>query len=217
VTGKKIVLTWDDGPSVHTDRLLDILHGEDARAVFFLEGKTLADASAQHDEFRARVRRMADEGHEICNHTLSHQKLTGLDSSTIQREVQSAEDLFAAQTGRRTRCIRPPFGAHDDHVLRVLRGLDYKVVLWSLNTYDWKYASSERPEEFDPDEILDLVRAGTQIAAGPLIHIQHDGQATGASIEVVPQVIGYLRAQGWTFITLRECLGGPIDAPATDG
>lgn len=213
VTGKKIVLTWDDGPSVHTDRLLDILREEDVRAAFFLKGKTLAEDYTDHDESRAKVRRIADEGHEICSHTLSHKRLTDLDRAGIEREVQTAEELFAAQTGRRTRCIRPPFGGYDDRVLSILRERDYKVVLWSLNTYDWQYASTELPDEFDPKKILDLVRTGTQGAMGPLIHIQHDGQASGVSIETVPLVIRYLRDQGWTFITLRECLGGPIDVP----
>ena len=46
--------------------------------------------------------------------------------------------------------MRPPFGDTNDHVLEILRELDYRVILWSLNTNDWQYASLDNADELDP-------------------------------------------------------------------
>jgi peptidoglycan/xylan/chitin deacetylase (PgdA/CDA1 family) len=208
-TGKEVVLTFDDGPSPYTDELLDLLKKEGIHATFFLKGKELGTLASGYEDNRRRARRIRDEGHEICNHTLTHRKLTTLSDAEIVEEMNTSEALLAETTGLHTRCMRPPFGDYDDRVLSVVRGLGYEVLMWNLNTYDWKYASTEQPV-FDPPRIMSYVREVTREATKPLIHIQHDALDMQASIRMVPRVVDYLRQSGWRMISLSECLGAPI-------
>jgi len=212
-TDKSVVLTFDDGPSPYTDRLLDILAEKNAHAAFFLKAKKLDAEFTGYLENRMRVKRIQEAGHEICNHTFSHDGLVGPSDAGVRTEMLRAEELIADITGRRTRCMRPPFGDYNDHVLEILKDLDYQVIMWSLNTEDWRYASTDNLDELDPPKILEMIEQDTKSATGPLIHLQHDAEDSEPSIEMVPQVIDYLRAQGWNLITLSECLGGSIDVP----
>ncbi|AKT38983.1 polysaccharide deacetylase family protein [Chondromyces crocatus] len=215
-TGKFAVLTFDDGPSPFTDELLGHLHAKGAPAAFFLKGKKLADDFTGHAEHRARVQRIAAAGHEICNHTFTHDGLVypGKGEAAIRADMLDAEDLIADVTGRRTRCMRPPYGDHNPQVLGILASLDYRVIMWSLNTDDWRYGSIEYPADISPTKILELVDKTLRQSTEPLIHIQHDAEDSEPSVATVPQVIDAIRAQGWTLISLSECLGEPIDVPA---
>ncbi|EYF01588.1 polysaccharide deacetylase family protein [Chondromyces apiculatus] len=213
-TGKFVALTFDDGPSPFTDRLLGYLADKAAPAAFFLKGKKLADNFTGHAEHRARVARIAAAGHEICNHTFSHSGLVGPSEAAVRADMLDAEDLIADVTGRRTRCMRPPYGDHNPAVLSILEDLDYRVIMWSLNTDDWKYASIEYPNDLSIPKMLDLVTKTLQQGADPLIHIQHDAEDSEPSVDAVPQVIDAIRAQGYTLISLSECLGEPIDVAA---
>ncbi len=212
-TDNVVVLTFDDGPSPYTDKLLELLDKSHARATFFLKADNLDETHPQHVENRLRVRRMQAAGHEICNHTHSHRRLTSLDDAAVRDEITKAEDLIANETGRRTRCMRPPYTDYDNRVLGILGQLDYRVILWSFDTADWHHASTEFPDEFDPNKVLDTVTAATGSLTGPLIHIQHDNEYTEASVDLVPLVIDRLRTGGWEVVSLSECIGGWIDKP----
>jgi peptidoglycan-N-acetylglucosamine deacetylase len=212
-TGKAVVLTFDDGPSPYTKDLLDILAKENVRAAFFLKADNLDESHPASAANRLEVVRMRDEGHEICNHTFSHRRLPDLDDAGVMEEMTRAEALIADVTGRRTRCMRPPYSAYDDRVLGILRELDYGVVMADLDTMDWLHASTEFPADFDPEKVLGFVDEGLAGAEGPLIHIQHDNEYTQASVELVPLVLARFRAHGFEFVSLSECVGGRIDSP----
>ncbi|WP_169796552.1 polysaccharide deacetylase family protein [Chondromyces crocatus] len=213
--GKVVVLSFDDGPSPYTDSLLAILKEKKAPAAFFLKAKKLAKDFPKYDEYRARVKRIAEAGHAVCSHTFSHSGLVGphVTEASVREDITKAEDLIADITGRRPKCLRPPFGDTDERSLKILKELDYQVILWNLNTDDWRYGSSDREKDFDPPKILDMVRKTLDKSEGPFIHIQHDSEESEASVKMVPQVIDLLRSRGYTTITLQECLGRPIDIP----
>ncbi|EYF01582.1 polysaccharide deacetylase family protein [Chondromyces apiculatus] len=213
--GKVVALSFDDGPSPYTDSLLAILKEKKAPAAFFLKAKKLARDFPKYEDYRARVKRIAEAGHAVCSHTFSHSGLVGphVTEATIRADITKAEDLIADITGRRPKCLRPPFGDTDDRSLAILKEYGYQVILWNLNTDDWRFASSDRKKDFDPPQILALVQKTLAKSQGPFIHIQHDSEESEASIKMVPQVIDYLRDQGYTTISLQECLGQPIDIP----
>jgi len=211
--GKVVTLTFDDGPSPYSNELLDALAQAKVPATFFLKGDNLDEGNPQRDANRLAVKRMQDEGYEICNHTFSHPNLTTLTDDDVVQEMQRSEDLIADVTGRRTRCMRPPYSAYDDRILGILKSLGYSVVMWSFDSEDWHYASTEFPDEYDPEKMLATVTDAVATAKPPLIHIQHDNEFTQASVEMVPQVIDEMRKGGFEFVTLAECLGGATDVP----
>ncbi|MGH7714384.1 MAG: polysaccharide deacetylase family protein, partial [Vulcanimicrobiaceae bacterium] len=127
-------MTFDDGPNgADTDSVLDALGEEDVRATFFVVGKA---AAAQPEV----VRRIADEGHALGNHSWDHAHLNVRSRHGIVRQLRKTDDAIFAATGMCTRLVRPPFGARSFHVLDELRRMDYTCVLWSTPlAREWEY------------------------------------------------------------------------------
>lgn len=106
-TSPAVALTFDDGPDpTHTPKVLDLLAGRGATATFFVVGGGVRT-------FPDLVRRMVDEGHEVANHTLSHQRLDRLDRAGVRAELvggAAAIEELALPRGTRPRLVRLPFG-----------------------------------------------------------------------------------------------------------
>lgn len=133
----KIVLTFDDGPSLeYTPRILDTLAEYKVPAVFFVVGERLQVPGA-----REIVRRAAREGHIIGNHTFNHVKLTEVSSEEVRSQISRTHDLISEFEPRR-KLFRPPYGACNDAVKAIAKQLGYKTVLWDASSDDWKAENS---------------------------------------------------------------------------
>lgn len=106
-TSPAVALTFDDGPDpTHTPAVLDLLAGHGATATFFVVGRGVRS-------FPGLVRRMVDEGHEVANHTLSHERLDQLDRAGVRDQLvggAAAIEELALPRGTRTRLVRLPYG-----------------------------------------------------------------------------------------------------------
>ncbi|MBQ6810423.1 MAG: polysaccharide deacetylase family protein, partial [Firmicutes bacterium] len=135
IKGGLMALTFDDGPSKATITLLDELKKRDIQATFFVVGKRL-------DEFSDVLMREYKEGHEIGNHTWDHTSLTQMDSTTANQNLQKTEDKIYEIIGEDIGplIIRPTYGSVNDTV----RGyVDTPLILWSIDTLDWKYRDAD--------------------------------------------------------------------------
>lgn len=136
--GKRLVLTYDDGPdALYTPELLDLLSREGARATFFMVGS----AVVQHQAIAQRVVR---EGHTIGNHTFTHQNLEYLDPFRATQEVNQTGRAIAAATGVVTPFFRIPYGGDTDESFRenlttlaYAQQLGYTVTSYAYDTNDW--------------------------------------------------------------------------------
>ena len=129
----KVVLTFDDGPILeHTPRILDALAKYDVPGLFFVVGERLQAPGA-----REIVRRAAREGHLIGNHTFNHPNLTKVSPEEVRSQIYRTHELISEFQPRR-RLFRPPYGACNDTVKAVAEELDYRVVLWSASSEDWR-------------------------------------------------------------------------------
>lgn len=127
----ELALTFDDGPNpAWTSRLLDILGQHGAHATFFMVGRFAQDEPAL-------VRRVADAGHLIGNHSWSHPNLARAASSCIREELMRTSDTLAQIIGKPIRFFRPPYGARRPVVLRIARQLGLAPVTWNAMTRDW--------------------------------------------------------------------------------
>ncbi|HET7921310.1 MAG TPA: polysaccharide deacetylase family protein [Gammaproteobacteria bacterium] len=134
----ELALTFDDGPNpAWTPRLLDTLAAHKVRSTFFLVGRFAQDEPAL-------VRRIADAGHLIGNHSWSHPNLAFTASRQVREELSTTADILAQITGRAVRFFRPPFGGRRPYVLRVARELGLVPVTWNAITSDWREPSAER-------------------------------------------------------------------------
>jgi len=186
---KCVALTFDDGPGPYTSRLLDILQSTGTRATFFLVGERISG-------YPSVVRRMGDLGMEVSNHSWNHADLTTLTTSQIAAQLSQTSAAIESVTGRRPTLMRPPYGARNTTVDAVAGQQGLAVILWSLDTLDWKYP--------DPARIRSVVATG---AVDGTIVLMHDIHST--TVDAVPGIIADLRARGFTLVTVTELLGSP--------
>ncbi|NLU70141.1 polysaccharide deacetylase family protein [Streptomyces sp. HNM0574] len=130
--GRRIALTFDDGPHpVHTPAILRVLRRYGAQATFFV----LGECAARH---RDLVRRIAEDGHVVANHTWSHPDLTRLAPAGVRDELGRTSELIHRTLGVPPHLARAPYGAWDRASLRVCAGLGMEPVGWSVDTADWQ-------------------------------------------------------------------------------
>lgn len=184
---KYIALTFDDGPNPkYTPQILKILEQTDIRATFFLIGQH----ARQYPEL---VKQLNLAGHEIGNHTYSHVQLTKVPSTKIKQEVEKTRDIIFNLTGENTYLFRPPWGVFDNRSLAELAIRKFDAVLWSVDSRDW----SRPGVNIIKQNILSTVRNGSII----LCHDDHD-----QIVAALPDVIKYLKKQGYQFVTVPELM-----------
>ncbi|MCQ8773571.1 polysaccharide deacetylase family protein [Streptomyces telluris] len=193
---KCIALTFDAGPGPRTAELLDILKAKKVHATFFLLGKNHVLA---HPDL---VRREAAEGHEIGNHTWTHQRLDHLTPDRIRDELDYTQDAIKKITGKAPTLMRPPQGGTNKTVGSVARSRGLSEVLWSATASD--YATTDT--RLIGDRILNQASRDGII----LLHDIYDG-----TVPAVPRIVDELRARGYTFVTVPQLLAPASPQPGT--
>jgi peptidoglycan/xylan/chitin deacetylase (PgdA/CDA1 family) len=129
----EVILTFDDGPEPeHTPRILDELAKEGVQALFFIRGEKLQSPGTLDI-----LRRAANEGHLIGNHTFSHPNLTQVSPEEIRSEILRTHEIISKFEPKQ-KLFRPPYGSCDKTVRAVAKKLDYEIVLWDVNSGDWQ-------------------------------------------------------------------------------
>ena len=187
---RTLALTFDDGPDpVRTPLLLDLLAELDVKATFFLLGK-LVDA---HPELVARI---VAEGHEIGNHTYNHRYLPLARSRSVAAELDATDRAIERATGITPTLARPPYGGRSPRNVRVFARLAKRLVLWDINSYDWR----GHPADEVARRVVDQARPGSII----LMHEARTGGET--TIEAVRTLVPVLRADSYDFVTVSHML-----------
>jgi len=185
---KLIALTFDDGPwPGQTNRILDILKDEGVHATFFMQGGRVKKSPGL-------AKRVADEGHLIGNHTLSHKRLTKEKPKEVRRQIVDGAKTIRSATGVQPVWFRPPYGAIDGDVWKQTRELRVKVALWDIDTRDWSRPGTSK-----------IIRTAEKNARPGSIILMHDGgDDRRQTIAALPKIIRDLKARGFVFVTLEE-------------
>lgn len=187
-----MALTFDDGPSpVYTEEILGILAEYGVRATFFVVGE---NAERYGDLIRAEY----EAGHEIGNHTYSHQNLRKLTETETVREIERTERAVYENLEVRTRLLRPPGGIFGEALCKAALALDYTVVCWSVDTRDWAHT----PVNAIVENVLSSVKEGDII----LFHDQVGGKPSPTP-EALRILIPALLNEGYEFVTVSELIG----------
>jgi peptidoglycan/xylan/chitin deacetylase (PgdA/CDA1 family) len=187
----EVALTFDDGPNSHaTPMILDILKKRNVKATFFVLGKFI-------DKNSAILKREADEGHVIGNHTFSHVKGTVTDIAKIDEELLKTDNLILKYTSKNVDYFRPPFGFENWRFLNESELFNYTVVLWSLDVGDW---SGTKTEKDITSRIFKRTKNGT------IILLHDGGLSREAVINSLPAVIAGLRKKGFKFVTIDQMI-----------
>jgi peptidoglycan/xylan/chitin deacetylase (PgdA/CDA1 family) len=187
-------LTFDDGPDPRaTPRLLELLEAHGARATFFMVG----EAARRHPEI---VRRAAEAGHAIGNHTWDHPSLPLLRAPARRLQIRWCARALAPWE---TKLFRPPWGHQSLGSRRDAVRLGYRVVTWSLMAEDWLDDPAER--------LAERVRARLHPGAIVLFHDAlyrtideryRDRSATVAAVELLLREL----SGRYRFLTVPELL-----------
>lgn len=184
VEAPKIALTFDDGPSaVWTPALLDGLKERGVKATFFLIGEN-ADKNPEI------VKRMAEEGHLIGNHTYHHVELTKVSENEARLELADTSAVIVRITGKEPEYMRPPFGTWQRKLEQDIQMLP---VLWTIDPLDWTTENQ--------DEIVNKVV--TEAEENDII-LLHD--CYKSSIEAGLRIVDILQEEGFVFVTVDELL-----------
>lgn len=194
---KYVALTFDDGPDpVYTSEILDILKEKRVKATFFLVGKNVED-------YPQIAQRIAQEGHNIGNHTYSHKSLIPLSNKKTMWEIKEAEKVIEEATGIRTTLFRPPRGIYSKFSRKFLKDERYTIVLWTISAVDWA--------ELTPNSILKNVIKKVEPGTIILLHdsgdlITYKGGDRSATVKALPDIIDNLRSQGYEFVTVEQLI-----------
>ena len=185
-----LYLTFDAGyENGNVAKILDTLKAEGVPGAFFI-----LDNLILRNE--ALVRRMRDEGHLVCNHTLRHRDMSKVtDEDSFMRELSSLEALYRERIGgEMAKYFRPPEGKFNEETMRMSQKLGYKTIFWSFAYADWD--NQKQPSQ---EAAIQKILANTHNGAVILLH---PTSATNAAI--LPRLITEWRQMGYRFGTLDE-------------
>lgn len=176
-----LALTFDDGPSAYTDRLLDCLEANGAKATFFLVGQEVSD----HPE---TVKRMASLGCELGGHSYTHTDMTLLTADDIIAEVWATNQEIESLTGQTVTVFRPPYSTTDDNILSNAKN---PAILSSASLNDKEAADAKTLAE-------SIISAA---ADGAILELHDTNEITVAACEIaIPQ----LTEMGLRLLTVHE-------------
>lgn len=193
---KEAFLTFDDGPTPGiTSEVLDILKKYDVKATFFVIGK-MASASPEF------IRREKAEGHAIGNHTFSHDyKIIYTEPKNFIEDLGKAESVIKGilpdYNGKLIRFPGGSFGKVREPYRQAVTAAGYHYVDWNALNGD-----AEQAGIIPADKLVERLKqtAGNQ---NHLVVLMHDAPTKQTTVQALPQIIEYLKANGYTFKTLE--------------
>ena len=186
---KTLYLTFDEGyENGYTAKILDVLKQYDVPAAFFITGPYLKKEEAL-------VKRMAEEGHIVGNHTVNHPSMPEVkDIEKLKNEITELSKSFEELTGQKMQYFRPPMGEYSERTLALTQDLKMTTVFWSFAYKDWD-TKAQRGTEYAYEQIM----AGVHDGAILLLHAVSKDNS-----EVLGQVICDLKEQGYRFRSLDD-------------
>lgn len=178
---KLIAITYDDGPSINTPKILDTLEKYDAVATFFIVG----NRASTYSEHISRAHKL---GCEIANHTYDHKILTSVGAGEVSSQVKKCNDAVENITSERPIIMRPPGGAVND---TVKNNVGMPMIIWSVDPTDWKTRNQQKTE----NAVLSQAKDGDVV----LMHDLYESTAAAA-----PKIFSTLKDRGFEFVTVSE-------------
>ncbi len=186
---KVIYLTFDAGyENGNISRILDTLKKHNVRGAFFV----LENLVTRNTDL---VKRMAEEGHLICNHTARHKDMTRMNEEQFKEELLKLEAVLKDTAGVEcAKFYRPPEGRFSESNLKTASEMGYKTVFWSLAYADWD--NDKQPE---PEKAKQLLLANTHNGAVILLH-----PTSKTNADILDSLLTEWENQGYRFGTLDE-------------
>jgi polysaccharide deacetylase family sporulation protein PdaB len=184
---KKVAFSFDAcWGAAYTPTLLEILKENNIQTTFFLTGFWV-------EKYPEMVKTIAEEGHEIGNHTYSHPHLNSLAEGQIKVELEKVGQMILELTGVEPHLFRPPFGEYSNKTISAIEKCGYQTIQWSIDSLDWKELGKEPMVE----------RIKENLHPGAIILFHNNGTYTA---EALPEIIEFIKGEGYEILPISELL-----------
>ena len=184
--GRRLWLTFDDGPGPETEQILEVLERYRASATFFFVGERILE----YGPTGGLAERLLRGGHCVGHHSWSHPSFLKLTTQECWRELQATHQLLQERFGQSWSPIfRPPFGYRTEDLFAHLERLGYHTVGWSLNSLDFLSGTTQNLVE----RVVESVQPSS-------ILLFHDGPfGRERTLHALPKILEQLSERGYSF------------------
>ena len=180
INKKYVALTFDDGPSIYTKEIIDTLKKHEVNATFFILGNKVKP-------YQELLNQSLNNGNILGNHSYNHKWLIKLNEDELNNQIIKTNEEIKLYTGFTPTLLRPTYGSVNNKV----KHLNMDIVLWTVDTMDWKYRN-----------VSTIVsRATKKLKDGDII-LMHDIYKTSAL--AVDKIITEIKKQGFELVTIPE-------------
>lgn len=181
---KVVYLTFDDGPDpVNTVKVINTLKKYGVSATFFFLGEQMV----QH---KAVVKQVHDAGFAIGLHGHTHTSMKKFTREQLVAELKKSNDVLEKITGTRSTIVRPPYGDIGRKEIETMRGQNFKIYFWSIDTLDWTQGSQE---------VLQTIKQ--HLRPGDII-LMHATASNSNSADILSQIIEHIQKMGYKMSAL---------------
>jgi peptidoglycan-N-acetylglucosamine deacetylase len=190
---KMAYITFDDGPNIHTKRILTILDRYDAKATFFMLDGNMRS-------YKSTVKSMKAKGHGLACHGVTHSKNSFYKSpSSANWEMTKCLNTLKSITGVSSKVIRVPYGSKPymkPSYQAAINRSGYKMWDWTVDSLDWKFLNGPKTATYT----LSQIKSNEKNGIAPIV-LFHDKSTTADGLATV---LSYLKKNGYTFGALTN-------------
>lgn len=180
-------VNWTDKEYLYD--ILDILDKYQVKATFFVMGKWIVYPDSNLEKIKA----IYERGHEIGNHSYSHQDFARVSKEKMIDEIRKTEDTIYQAIGVKTELFRFPSGSYNDTAINVVEELGYKSIHWDVDSVDWKQLGSD----------VEYNRVMKKVKSGSIILFHNNGKYTPGNLD---RIIPELESYGYEFVKISDLI-----------
>jgi len=185
-TQKVVALTFDDGPTKNVDQLIPLLDKYNVKATFFLIGKDI-------ETYPDGAKRIVEAGHQIGNHTYSHNRMVLKSPSYIKEEIERTDQLIRQAGYKGEIDFRPPHGKKLIGLPYYLNKHNRKTITWNIEPDSYYTTASEKV-----NYVKQTIKPGSII----LLHPMYDD--IGKELQTIEGILKALSNEEYKFVTVNE-------------
>ncbi|ODQ56199.1 glycoside hydrolase/deacetylase [Saitoella complicata NRRL Y-17804] len=205
VTAGEVAVTYDDGPYLYTDAILDLFDQYNAKATFFITGNNIGKGPIDDSTYGwdTIIKRQYASGHQIASHTWTHPDLSTLADADMAEQMILNEMALRNIIGVFPTYMRPPYSSCEDNCQRVMQNLGYHIVDFDLDTDD--YNNVEPSLIQNSKDIVAEYFDGREVSSTSSLVIAHDIHEQ--TINLTSYALELINAAGYKMVTVGQCLG----------
>jgi peptidoglycan/xylan/chitin deacetylase (PgdA/CDA1 family) len=190
ISHNMIAISFDDGPTPYTLKVLDLLNLYNAKATFFCIGKQIE----MHPDI---FKKIIEEGHTVGNHTYTHQpKFPMFSKHAIIKELKVTNEMIQLHSGMVAKFFRPPYGVTSPKMAKAITDTGYTVIGWNIRSLDAVIK--------DENKIVNRIKK--RLKPGSIILLHDTSQKT---VNVLEQLLVLLQQDNYKMVTVDHLLNIP--------